>query len=265
MRTNYHTHTTRCKHAVGSEREYIDAAVAARYDLLGFSDHSPWPFPDGFVSPIRMPIGELENYLASIRVLAREYVGAIEIKVGLECEYFPDYMYWLEARLTDTRFESRADYAIMGHHFDTNEINGAYFGGSADLSKAERYVKQVTAGMHTGLFACVAHPDLFLQRHSVFGREAADLSREICRASRETAVPLEYNLYGLRKQACPEKPIMLGYPNNPFWRVAAEEGCMTIVGVDAHDPAHLADPELGMLARTYLTNLGVNVIDTLNV
>ena len=38
---NYHTHTIRCKHAVGTEREYIEAAISERFKILGFSDHTP--------------------------------------------------------------------------------------------------------------------------------------------------------------------------------------------------------------------------------
>lgn len=38
---NYHTHTTRCMHAIGSEEEYILAAISAGYTELGFSDHTP--------------------------------------------------------------------------------------------------------------------------------------------------------------------------------------------------------------------------------
>ena len=267
MRTNYHTHTTRCQHATGTEREYIEAAIKSQYNLLGFSDHTPWPFPDGYVSRVRMCVAELEGYLATIRALACEYADVITIKAGLECEYFPEYTSWMEDRLNDKRAESRVDYVILGQHYDTNEVGGAFFGASASHENAERYVRQVVEGMRTGLYACVAHPDIILLCVPEFDRTIADFCREICRASRELSVPLEYNLYGLRKQARPYKTEngWLGYPNDHFWKIAAEEGCQTIIGVDAHDPAHLADPELGLLAGIYLRNLGVKVIDQLDV
>ena len=41
MLANYHTHTARCHHASGSEREYIEAAIAGGMKILGFSDHAP--------------------------------------------------------------------------------------------------------------------------------------------------------------------------------------------------------------------------------
>jgi histidinol-phosphatase (PHP family) len=210
-----------------------------------------------------MRIDQLEGYLRTVRKLAARYADQINIAVGLECEYFPDYLSWLEDRLRDERAESRADYAILGHHFDLDEINGAYFGANTSMELARRYARQVIEGMETGLYACVAHPDLFVQRFDAFTSGLAELSREICRASRALSVPLEYNLYGLRKQAQPVKPIGLGYPNARFWEIAAEEGCAAIIGVDAHEPQHLGDPELGMLAKVYLDRLGLRVIDTL--
>lgn len=50
MLHNYHTHTFRNHHAVGTEREYIEAAIAGGYQTLGFSEHAPYQFPDGIVS-----------------------------------------------------------------------------------------------------------------------------------------------------------------------------------------------------------------------
>ena len=41
MHTNYHTHTYRCHHAFGTEREYIEKAIEAGFTVLGFSDHTP--------------------------------------------------------------------------------------------------------------------------------------------------------------------------------------------------------------------------------
>ena len=38
---NYHSHTSRCGHAVGTDEEYVKAAIAAGYQKMGFSDHAP--------------------------------------------------------------------------------------------------------------------------------------------------------------------------------------------------------------------------------
>ena len=54
MIANYHTHTPRCNHAVGTEREYVENALEAGLQILGFSDHSPYIFPGDYYSGFRM-------------------------------------------------------------------------------------------------------------------------------------------------------------------------------------------------------------------
>ena len=38
-KTNYHTHTARCMHACGSDEDYVRAAIANGYEVLGFSGY----------------------------------------------------------------------------------------------------------------------------------------------------------------------------------------------------------------------------------
>ena len=71
MRANYHTHTWRCNHAVGSEEDYVIHAIEQGFDILGFSDHTPQFFRDGYRSGIRMDPEELPNYCRVIRELLR--------------------------------------------------------------------------------------------------------------------------------------------------------------------------------------------------
>ena len=47
---NYHTHTWRCQHARGTEEEYVKAAIKQGFGVLGFSDHTPWPYESDFIS-----------------------------------------------------------------------------------------------------------------------------------------------------------------------------------------------------------------------
>ena len=56
MKANYHTHTTRCQHAFGEDREYVEEAIRAGLRILGFSDHCPWIYKSDYVSNIRMVI-----------------------------------------------------------------------------------------------------------------------------------------------------------------------------------------------------------------
>ena len=61
MIANYHTHTYRCGHAVGEDREYVEKAIERGLQVLGFSDHVPMPFPDGHESRFRVPLRLLDE------------------------------------------------------------------------------------------------------------------------------------------------------------------------------------------------------------
>ena len=91
MIANYHTHTPRCKHASGTEEEYVLCALQAGLQTLGFSDHTPYPFPGGFVSSFRMAVPELEDYAHSVHAMQQAYRNRIDIRLGVEAEYYPKY------------------------------------------------------------------------------------------------------------------------------------------------------------------------------
>ena len=62
---NLHTHTYRCHHAKGTDEEYVIKAIENGYDLIGFSDHAPYLFPNGYVSSFRMLPSDAQNYADS--------------------------------------------------------------------------------------------------------------------------------------------------------------------------------------------------------
>ena len=63
-KVNYHTHTARCMHADGADRDYLESALKSGFETIGFSDHSPWPYASGYVSTVRMLPAQLPEYLA---------------------------------------------------------------------------------------------------------------------------------------------------------------------------------------------------------
>ena len=81
MRTNYHTHTTRCMHATGTDEEFVLSAIQGGYDVLGFSDHTPWKYRSDFVAGMRMLPDELPDYVESITTLREKYRDHIQIKI----------------------------------------------------------------------------------------------------------------------------------------------------------------------------------------
>ena len=91
MLHNYHTHTFRNHHTVGTEREYIESAIKNGFQTLGFSEHAPYRFPDGHVSYFHMFPEDLNDYIQTLLTLKAEYAGRIEILIGYEAEYYPRF------------------------------------------------------------------------------------------------------------------------------------------------------------------------------
>ena len=155
MKHNFHTHTSRCQHAVGTDEAYVEAALDAGFDVLGFADHAPFPFANGFVSGIRMPLDQLADYILYVHALQQRYAGQLEIRLGLESEYFPRY----HDHLLRMR-EQGIGYYILGQHYADSEEDNPYIGFECQTDEGVlRYAQSAVAAMRTGLFCYIAHPD----------------------------------------------------------------------------------------------------------
>ena len=67
----------------------VEEAIKEGFEVIGFSDHSPYLFKNGYVSRIRMTMSQLEDYVKTIEALKKEYREDITIFLALEMEYFP--------------------------------------------------------------------------------------------------------------------------------------------------------------------------------
>ena len=260
MKNNYHTHTPRCKHASGTEFEYCEKAVENHYSILGFTDHCAWPYREGFVSTFHMDISQIDDYVSSVMAARQQYEGRLEVHLGWECEYYPEYMNWLR----ETKEKYGFEYFILGNHFDTTDDGGMYFGSCTTPEQFKKYVKMCTAGLETGLYKYFAHPDLFLRSCTTYDKPLRDASRELCRACKALGIPTEYNLLGyiIYKKESGEH---LGYPCRAFWETAAEEGVDCIIGTDAHSPDRFDDQKSWDEAVVFLNSLGMNRLTRLDL
>jgi histidinol-phosphatase (PHP family) len=230
MIANYHTHTPRCHHAVGTERAYIEAAIEAGMEELGFSDHVPYRFPD-FQSGIRMAMEEMPEYVRILSDLREEYKNDIKIYIGYEAEYFPELFDGLLEELGQYPY----DYLILGQHFLAPEPVGLYAGNPIYAEEdLKRYVDLSIEGLSTGKFLYMAHPDLinYIGDDEIYKKHMLVL----CEAAKKMQIPLEINFTGY----------MTGrnYPCSRFFELAAKTGNQVIFGCDAHRPDVLTRKDL---------------------
>ncbi len=244
---NYHTHTRRCYHAIDSEEEYIINAIKAGYSELGFSDHTPWRYHSSFHSSMRMEEDKLEGYVKTLRRLKEKYKNDISIKIGLECEYFPEYMDWLKEIID----EYELDYIILGNHFDDSDETGIYFGRPLNKAQLKKYVDNCIKAIKTGLYSYVAHPDLaFFDTQDPYYHEQM---KRLCLCAKEYQVPLEFNLLGYSTHR--------HYPSNGFLKIVQEVKNQMIIGVDAHESQALLNKDLYFQVKSFLESLNIEVIE----
>ena len=247
MIANYHTHTPRCRHASGTEEEYIQAAIESGLQVLGFSDHTPYPFPEGYYSKMRMYPHELSEYVQTLSSLREKYAGQIELHIGLEAEFYPAHF---DDLLKQVRAEG-VEYLILGQHWLGNEQGETHvFRAFDDDKKLARYCDQTIEAMHTGVFSYIAHPDLpnFTGDQAIYDKHM----RRLIRAANDCDLPLEINLHGIMADRA--------YPNPRFWELAAEEGGKAILGRDAHDPSALLDTATELRALDMVQRLGLTLL-----
>ena len=249
MLYNYHTHTFRNHHSTGTEREYIETAISCGFHTLGFSEHAPYRFQNGYVSAYHLQPADLPDYARSILALKEEYAGRVEILLGYEAEFYPalfdDLLSFIKSY--------PVDYMILGQHFSKNEYDGLPYGAATkERAVLQTYVDQCIAGLQTGCFTYLAHPDLVDFR----GEDAVyeDEMRRLCVAAKELDIPLEINVLGLRTGRC--------YPSERFFCIAKSCGNTIIAGLDAHDVGAIYQPEYYAPYHKLVTACSLDVTDT---
>ena len=254
MLANYHTHTARCAHATGADEEYILKAIAEGVKILGFSDHAPYIYPDGYVSYYKMEPSGAAEYFATLNTLRDKYADKIEIHIGYEAEYYPEL--W-ERTVAFWKKENTPEYLILGQHYISEEYatvgNIHSYGGTDDPKMLAKYVDLIIGGLNTGRFTYLAHPDVV-----TFRGNPDDYEREMTRLMTEVArlnIPIELNLLGLAENRA--------YPTDAFWNIATKFSPKVIFGCDAHDPLKVADKADIVKALKFADKHSLNVIESL--
>ena len=247
----YHTHTKRCHHAFGENEEYVLSAIARGVKILGFSCHAPMPYPNGYESYYKMRTDELEEYVHSVLELKERYKDKIDIKLGLETEYYPE----LHEKSVDLWKNFPIDYLILGQHFIDKEYDEGKDPApraSDDKGRVTAYVERVVSALELGIFTILAHPDLI--NYTGGDSEFYDgQMRRLIGAAIKNGVYLEYNLLGQSDKRA--------YPVAKFWHFVAEMGAKVVIGCDAHSPDRVAKADEIGQAREFLSSLGITPED----
>lgn len=258
MKVNYHTHTERCRHAQGTEEDYVKSAVQSGLSVLGFSDHAPFPDYDfGY----RMSYSELTDYLSAVNLLAGKYSADIILYRGLEIEYLPEYQPYYETLL----YEKKLDYLLLGEHFYRDAA-----GNLLNITQAQNtesyigYASAIASALRTGYFKMVAHPDIFAMNRFQWDKNCDIATDMIAEAAAETDTILEFNANGLRRgiHDYPDGERFM-YPHRAFWERIAGSHIRVIIGSDCHNPTQVWDDCLPK-AYELVKAMGISPIEVIN-
>lgn len=254
LKTNFHTHTYRCKHASGTESDYAKAAVKQGLSILGISDHAPFPDKD---YGLRMDFSELPDYLSKIDEAQKIVGNQIRLLKALEIEYHPKYLSYYR----ELKEKYQIDYLILGEHTFTCE--NQEFKNVAFLKSTEEFLEYAQAlceGMETHLFDIVAHPDIIFKSNFAWDRNSEKACELIFQCAEKHHIPLEYNANGLRRglQKFPDG-IRYPYPHEAFWKRIKGSDLPVIIGSDAHIPEQIRDSAV-LLAEEITANYHLNII-----
>ncbi|MFA6930072.1 MAG: histidinol-phosphatase [Lentisphaeria bacterium] len=236
---NLHTHTCLCKHGEGMVPDFCAEALKTGLNILGFSEHSP--FPDNRYNNTRMDYAQLELYCQWLKD-ARQTFPALEILSGLEIDLDPDFPPAFYREELKERFE--LDFLSGGVHFVHDKDGQCIWAGAGahhPLEVIRLFTEKTIFLMESGLVEFITHPDMVAGSIDRWTPEVKTLFREVVQAASSLNIPLEVNAYGFRKAelSYPEG-IRHPYPWQPFWELAAEFDVPCVIGSDAHAPAEVS-------------------------
>lgn len=225
-----HSHTPLCNHAVGEPEEY--AAMAHSRGLKGIVITCHCPLPDGFSASVRMRPEQFETYVEMVARARETWAGRVDVRLGLECDFYPGVEPWLEKLLGRVPLH----HVLGSVHFQVPDYRKLHFTGDIFAYQQLYYEHQAQAA-ESGFFDTLAHPDLIKNEAPaewLFPRIQPFIERALDRIA-ATGVAMELNTSGLNK-LLPEMN-----PGVSQLELMFERGIPVVLGADAHSPARVAD------------------------
>jgi histidinol-phosphatase (PHP family) len=242
LKRDLHCHTAFCGHATGAMEDYVEAALAAGLEELGFLEHVEAGIRYGrrsWLSP-----EDLDRYWEEGRALRAKYAGRIVVSVGIELGANPEAVDELQALAARHPWERIG----LSCHFIPDEETGLHLNisSSKDPNLARllardpleihyRYYETLAAMIPVFRPAMVCHLDVVRRNLPDLGvhPQVRRRIRRVLEAMREAGTALEVNTAGYAFTGSL-------YPAPRILEEAVILGLPLVLNADAHDPAHVA-------------------------
>lgn len=235
-----HVHTRLCGHAKGEMEEYVQNAIKKGLKKLIFLEH----MEEGIVyaqGRTWLSEDEFDQYFSEGQRLQSRYQEKIEIGLGVECGYNPDYCDILKARLAKRSWDQIGISSHflrlegMPHHlnlFSRKEANillARKFGAEIIL---DRYFSSLIDAVHCLPGTMLCHLDAALRYlpETVLTDSHYAVIDKLLQVVSEKGMSVEINTSGfaIRQEQ---------FPNQRILDMAQSYGIPFIFGSDAHKPS----------------------------
>jgi histidinol-phosphatase (PHP family) len=259
MRIDYHTHHSRCGHAVGTLEEYIESAIAKGMAQIGLSDHMPLLHvdPETYYPEMAMPMAELPAYVEECLQLKEKYKDQIQVRVGLE----GDYIEGCEEQIADIIQSYPWDYVIGSVHFlgtwDITDFRQVHnWEGRNIIEVYEQYYDAVQKAAAAGFYDYIGHIDAIKRFGYRPEEDATPLEDAALQAVARHGLAIELNAAGIHTAA---KEM---YPSLRMLEKARALEIPVTYGSDAHHPDRIG--QNWEQALTMLKTAGYSRLATFN-
>ena len=225
-----HCHTALCKHAFGTTDEYAEAALARNFKGITFTCHCP--LPDGFSANVRMSPGQFDEYVAMVASTRDAFAGRLDVRLGLESDYYPGVEAWLEK----LHASAPLSHVLGSIHYQVSDYRKLFYTGEI-FSYQKLYYDHLALSAESGLFDTLSHPDLIKNESPAdwdFKRLRPTIEHALDRIA-ATGVAMELNTSGVQK-ALPEMN-----PSPSQLALMHERGIPVVIGADAHVARRVGD------------------------
>lgn len=248
-----HIHTRLCNHAVGEMEDYVQAAIQKKLRKIIFLEHMEECI-HSLQGKTWLTEDEFNIYFTEGERLRSLYAGAIEIGLGVECGYNPDYADVLNARLGGrpwdqvgischflkiegiahhlNMFSRKEQNILLARQNDPEKILNRYF---TSLTEAVRFLP--------GTMLCHLDGALRFLPEINLTQTHYQLIDQLLQAVRENNLAIEINTSGIDIRG--EQ-----FPNRRILTMAVDYNIPLVFGSDAHKPE-----EVGRYFSTLKTTL----------
>lgn len=243
IKADLHLHSC-FSHGVPTPFETHALATARKYDLIGFSEHSPRPegydYRREYRSQLEACLDDYKKQVLALKASAASNPRACQVLFGMEMDWFSGESGYVERACRWGDF----DYLLGSVHF----LDHWGFDDSADdwrqLSQEEceriyaRYFEAWSVMIASGLFNIAAHPDLIkifsVDRFRIWLDRPDSKSRVRAALSllKNKGMAMEVSSAGLRK------PCAEIYPNPVIMQIARELDVPVAPASDSHALEH---------------------------